>query len=165
MIHILLSILLALSFSLPCKAEDDFKLLRTERIGPLKTGLPANQVQTLLKSKPESGPSEKWEADGMYHQSWSYARQGIVLDMVSQTKHSAKSVDRITISSPCRFSTQRGIHIGSAESEVEQAYRNDLNQEDSTQGAFLVAGSVYGGLMFKIQNGKVIEIILGAIAE
>lgn len=161
----LLPILVTLIFSLPCKAGDPLELETTEQIGPLKLGLPASRVQVLLESKPKLGPKQMWEADGAYHQSWDYERQGISLDMVADTQHSPQSINKIVVSSPCRFSTQRGIHIGSTESEVEQAYRKDLNEEESTKGQALVAGSMYGGLIFGIEKGKVADITLGAVAE
>jgi hypothetical protein len=40
-----------------------------------------------------------------------------------------------------------------------------LDPEENTNRENLVAGSVYGGLFFKIEKGKVVEIFLGAGAE
>ena len=71
----------------------------------------------------------------------------------------------ITLAAPCTLATKRGIRIGSTEQEVKKAYKKDWNKEDSTSSGRFVAGSIYGGIVFEFQNGKVSRIFLGAAAE
>jgi len=41
----------------------------------------------------------------------------------------------------------------------------DWNREDSARTGSFVAGSIYGGIIFDFQKGKVSQIFLGAAAE
>ena len=45
------------------------------------------------------------------------------------------------------------------------AYGRDRNAEESQVGSLFVAGSVYGGLLFTFEAGRVTQIFLGAAAE
>ena len=51
------------------------------------------------------------------------------------------------------------------EEEVMKAYKSQWNREDSKHFGGVVAGSIYGGVMFNFKNGKVSRIFLGAAAE
>jgi hypothetical protein len=146
-------------------AKDEFNLLRNERIGNLRIGLSQEKVkQMLVNCKLNRKPEQLWGADGAYHQTWQYAECGITLGMVSQQKGAAKSIESITIDSPSRLSTKQGIRIGSPKKMVVNAYKSQLNNEMSNSET-LVAGSIYGGLIFQFQNGRVSRIFLGAAAE
>ena len=103
--------------------------------------------------------------DGVYHQKWEYTGCGITLDMVSDRKGALKSIESITLVSPGTLSTKRGVRIGSTRQEVMKAYKPYWNREDSEFFGNFVAGSIYGGLAFTFQNGKVSKIFLGAAAE
>lgn len=146
-------------------AEDEFSLLREEQIGTLWIDLPEREVKKTIHCTLKRGPEKLWGADGAYHQKWEYAGCGITLGMVSEKKGALKSIESITLVSPGNLSTKRGIRIGSTEQEVMEAYRPNWNKEDSKAFGAFVAGSVYGGLMFNFQNGKVSRIFLGAAAE
>jgi hypothetical protein len=61
--------------------------------------------------------------------------------------------------------TEKGIRIGSTEQEVNEAYGRFRNAEESKQGEVFVAGSVFGGLIFTFQQGRVSKIFIGAAAE
>ena len=85
--------------------------------------------------------------------------------MGSERKAGPKVVESITIKSPSKLVTSRGIHIGSTEGEVIQAYGQCRDQETSKKGEQLVAGSIYDGMIFNFKDGKVVSIFLGAAAE
>ena len=85
--------------------------------------------------------------------------------MVAKKKGGLKSIESITITSPSILQTQRGIRIGSTEAEVIKAYGRFQNAEDSKQGELFVAGSIFGGVMFDFQQGRVSRIFIGAAAE
>jgi hypothetical protein len=146
-------------------AEDEFSLLREEQIGALRIDLPEQEVKKTIHCALKRGPEKLWGADGAYHQTWKYAGCGITLGMVSEKKGAPKSIESITLVSPSNLSTKRVIRIGSTEQEVMDAYKPYWNKEDSKSFNIFVAGSVYGGLMFNFQNGKVSRIFLGAAAE
>jgi hypothetical protein len=144
--------------------KDEFSLLKNERIGNLRIGLSEAKIKQAIDCKPKREPEQFWGADGAYHQKWKYANCGITLGMVSAQKGANKSIESITIFHPSRLSTKRGIRIGSTESAVIKAYQAEADRSSSKSGTF-VAGSVYGGLIFQFQNGKVSQIFLGAAAE
>jgi hypothetical protein len=135
-----------------------------EQIGKLHLGLAAQAVQQLIPGKPVLGPEELMGADGQYHQEWKYSQAGVILGMVSEKKGGHKTIDSITITSPSKLKTQRGIGIGSSAAAVAQAYGRFRNKEDSTPERF-VAGSNFGGVIFSFQQGQVSSIFIGAAAE
>jgi hypothetical protein len=136
-----------------------------EQVGQLHLGLAEKEVKQIAPGQPTRGPEELMGADGEYHQEWEYPAAGIILGMVSKKKGGPKSIWSITITSPCKLQTQRGIRIGSTEAEVIKAYGRFQNAEDSKQGELFVAGSIFGGVMFDFQQGKVNRIFIGAAAE
>lgn len=145
-------------------AKDDFALMAKERLGSLRIGLPERKVKQAVNCKVTREPERLWGADGAYHQTWKYAACGVTLDMVSDKAGAPKSIASITLTKPSRLSTLRGIRIGSTTESVMKAYKAEWNQESSKSDVF-VAGSIYGGLIFNFQNGKVSKIFLGAAAE
>ncbi len=146
-------------------AGDEFKLMYSESIGPLKIGLAKKDALKNLQPKLKSGPVEEWGADGRFHQEVRSSSEGVSLMFVSETKNGNQKLDTITINYPCRFATAAGIRIGSPYSDVTKAYRSHFNKEESQAGKMFVAGSVYGGLSFQFKAGKVVQIFLGASAE
>lgn len=73
-------------------------------------------------------------------------------------------VDRIKITSLSKLATERKIGIGSSAKEVRNAYSKAI--DDSFSGKQrIVAGSIYGGLEFTLDNDSVSEIFLGTVAE
>jgi hypothetical protein len=135
-----------------------------EQIGRLHLGLAAKEVTQIIPGQPTRGPEELWGADGEYHQEWKYPKAGITLGMVSEKKAGLKTIDSMTITSPSKLQTQRGIGIGSNAAEVAKTYGPFRNAEDSTPERF-VAGSNFGGVIFSFQQGKVSRIFIGAAAE
>ncbi|HEY5536714.1 MAG TPA: hypothetical protein VIL99_17500 [Ignavibacteria bacterium] len=115
-------------------------------------------------------PEEKskwiyWGADDSEHQSWYYRSQGLEIDFVKDDSKT-QFVSSVNISIPSNLKTSKGIGIGSTQDEVLNAYRNDINKEESKiDEGMIVAGSVYGGLIFEIKNSKVSSIFIGASAE
>jgi hypothetical protein len=136
-----------------------------EQIGKLHLGLSEKEVKQLVPAQPTRGPEELMGADGQYHQEWQYPGAGLSLGMVSEKKGGLKTIDSMTITSPSKLQTQRGIGMGSTEAEVAKTYGPFRNAEDSKEGEVFVAGSVFGGLMFNFQQGKVSRIFIGAAAE
>jgi hypothetical protein len=145
-------------------ANDEFSLMRKERIGSLRIGLSEAKVNQIMNCNLKREPEQFSQVDGAYHQEWKYANCGIVLVMVSDRQNASKSIYSISTSSPSRLSTKRGIRIGSTKTAVIKAYKSEWNRGDGGSENF-VAGSIYGGLIFQFENGKVSQIFLGAAAE
>ena len=161
----MMALLLAVLGSVPVVAADEFALLKTERIGPLRIDLPEGEVERSIACKPRRGPVTRWEADGDYHQEWAYPDCGITLDMGTATPKNRQTIRAITLTRPSPWKTRRGIGIGGTEREVVAAYGRDREPKTSVPGKRLVAGTVYGGLVFTFHRGRVTRIFLGAAAE
>lgn len=146
-------------------ATDEFALLKSERIGSLRIELPETAVLKIIPCSLKRGPETLWGADGLYHQKWDYAACGISLDMVSEKKGGRKTIASIKAVAPSTLRTGKGIGIGSSEQDVMKAYQNTINMDDSVPGKTVVAGSIYGGLIFSLKNGRVTSLFLGAAAE
>lgn len=163
--QLIVSIMLAGSVYSPAFAADEFALLHEERIGQLRIDLPEAEVGKIIDCPLQQGPEELWGADGAYHQQWVYADCGLTLGMVSEKKGDPKTIESITLIRPGALTTRRGIRIGSTEQEVMKAYESSWNREDSHHFGMFVGGSIFGGLMFDFEKGKVSRIFLGAAAE
>ncbi len=145
-------------------AADEFDWTK-EQVGKLRYGFSEREVKQIIPGKPRRGPEQWWGADGEYHQEWKYPDGGITLGMVSEKKGGPKSIWSITLTSPSKLQTQKGIRIGSTEQEVNEAYSRFRNADDSKKGEVFVAGSVFGGLIFNFQQDRVSNMFLGAAAE
>ncbi len=142
-----------------------FSLMKEESLGKLTIALPADQVIQLIGNPQKKDSTIIWGADGLYHQSWYYPKQGITLNMVSDTEKELQTIFFIKLVSPSTLETKRGIKIGSSVDEVIRTYGKEQETETSVPGQSFVAGSIYGGLIFTFENGLVNEIFLGAAAE
>lgn len=138
------------------------KLLKNEGLGPVRIGAKSDEVVKALgapESKSQTGVSE---VDAKPHQQWTYAKQGVVLDMV--TESGEQEVAMITVSAPSTLKTKRGVGIGSTTDAVTGAYAAEIDPSANDPQS-IVAGTVYGGLSFGLENGRVTSIVLGAVAE
>ncbi len=161
-----LALVAALFVALPSGADDatTAAMLRAENLGGLRLEMPEKEVIKLLGQPARRGEMYHQEADGNHLEDWDYPAKGIELAMSAGSKKTgAKTVARIMATAPCPLATKAGIKIGSAESAVRQAYAAH-EEEPSDPGTF-IAGSIYGGIIFTFEDGKVSSIFFGAGAE
>ena len=110
-------------------------------------------------------PFEKMPFDGSEHQEWKYPSKGVVLGLV-KTSDNGVVVDHITVGKPSSLKTARGVGIGSTREEVKAAYLDDIDPEsDPLDESQIVVGSLYEGLIFYMEDKKVVKIFVGAAAE
>ena len=136
-----------------------------EGLGKLALDQKAGVVLKLLGEPKAKGADVLMEATGEWVQEWAFPEQGLTLMMGSTDKGGAKTVWSITADGKCELATERGVRIGSSEAEVKKAYGKVYNAEESRAGETFVAGSVYGGVIFELEMGKVAGIFIGAAAE
>jgi len=140
-------------------AADDF--YKHEQLGALKLDMPAARLQVPAECKqPQKNAETMWGADGLYHQTWKYPACGLEIGLSAEKPKGAQSVFSITIKSPSRLRTARGIGLGSSLQQVRQTYAKDL-QPSEAGSASLVAGSGYPGMCFQFKAGKLTEIYFG----
>lgn len=149
-------------------AEIGWELMQKEGFGALKLGMVNTNVLQLLGSPDSTTTEVYWGADDAYHSDWIYAEKGIRIGLTrvggDSSEESLKMIDRISIYAPCALTTARGIGINTRIEAVKQAYKKAIESSE-VQGGYLVAGSVYGGLIFTFKNDQVETIFLGASAE
>ena len=158
-------LLASLGFVPACAAKDPHAFLKREKLGGIRLGQTGKEVSALLGPPASKGEDTAWAATGEWVQEWHYPNQGLHLNMASTQKGGDKTISSLTATAPCALATARGIRIGSTITEATQAYGAVKDQEQSTPGQTLVAGSVYGGILFTFTDGKVSQIFLGAAAE
>jgi len=65
----------------------------------------------------------------------------------------------------CKLATRRGIKIGDTVAAVRKAYGDVEDKSRGQSRDSFVAGSLYGGVIFDLKDGKVTQIFIGASAE
>jgi hypothetical protein len=165
-----LATLFALLALLPATGEPGAgpDIMASGSIGGLKLGTAAEQVAAAVAGVPTKGKDAVWEAIGQAVQEWVYPEAGLAFHMVSDAVGGPKSVLSIKVRHPAKAKTERGIGIGSTKTEVLKAYA--AFKSDPEEGFFgdadiHLVGSIYGGMIFTFEDGKVATIFLGAAAE
>lgn len=140
-------------------------VMRSENLGGLRIDMAAQDVIELLGESRERGEQRMSESDALYHQEWRYPRQGILLDMVSEQANDNTKIASIRVGPPSSIATGRGVKVGDSFTAVNKAYSDQLDADNSDPPFTLLAGSLYDGILFSFEEGKVIRIYLGAVAE
>lgn len=137
-----------------------------ESFGDIKIGQPYLETLKALGEPDQKSKATEWGADGLLHEDWTWTNKALVLNMSSEKTNVSGSmaVFSITAGEACSLKTKAGVGIGSTYDEIQVAYKNDINAEESTKEQVTV-GSVYGGIIFTLRDNKVIRVFLGAAAE
>lgn len=134
--------------------------------GDIKLGQPYQETLKALGDPSSKATAIEWAADGLMHEDWTWKDKGLVLNMSSEKNNvpGTMAIFSITANAPCAFKTKAGMGIGSSYTEVQEAYKRDIDPEatDKTQ---ITVGSVYGGIIFSFRNDKAATVFLGAQAE
>lgn len=138
---------------------------KNETLGGLAVGDASAVVEKLLG--PPATKAEPWtmEATGETVAEWTWkSGEGITMSINA----GAASVYAITIKAPSKLRTSRGIGIGSARAEVEEAYKGvntGADGEVKPTPEQILVGTLYEGTSFRFADGKVSEISVGGGAE
>lgn len=158
-------LLLGLLTAAPNILRAEEKSITTEAFGKISLGSKAAALVKLLGEAEAKGKDKLWDATGDWVQEWKYPAKGLTLEMASAQKGGTKTLLMLTATSPCDLATARGIKLGSTEAEVRKAYGKTEDKESSVPGETFVAGSIYDGVIFTFNKGKVVKIFIGAAAE
>jgi hypothetical protein len=146
------------------KNDTTFELMNSESFGSLKMSMASGEVVKLLGKPEKQSKAMLQPADGAWHQTWVYMKKGIIIEMSSDSQSGAQQVCSVTLKSPCSLKTKKGIALGASYQEVMKAYTGNIDKEQASKNA-IIAGSVFGGVVFTFTGGKVTRIYLGASAE
>lgn len=139
-----------------------FELMETENLGDLKIGLTVETIEKITGKPTKIDEFQLWEADGFQHQGRTYQKGTIELDFIKLENGNIVS-NTITIKKGCNYKTSRNIGIGSTYNEVLTAYEGEIDIHEGKKT--LIAGSIYGGIIFDFKNEKVETIFIGSAAE
>lgn len=147
-------------------AEDEgFGLMRRESLGGLTLGMSGAELAAALGEPDAKGEQQQWDADGAFHVDWNYPSRGFSFDMTSESADGPTRVSGISVRAPAEERTRFGIGIGSDRAALMNAYGACRDPDTEANDEGLVAGSIYGGVMFELENGRVKSIFIGAAAE
>lgn len=135
-----------------------------ETFGDIKIGQPSAETINALGEPDKKSKAEEWGADGMMHEDWTYTSKGLVLNIAGEKGSTDKTIFSINAKVPCLFKTRAGMGIGSSYTEVQEAYKRDIDAS-ATDKEQITVGSIYGGIIFTFKNEKVATVFLGAAAE
>ena len=137
-----------------------------ESFGDIKIGQPHVKTIEALGQPDSKSPAVEWGADGLMHEDWIYSAKGLTLNMTSAkgTSDGTRYVSSITANANCTFKTRADMGIGNSYTEVQEAYKRDIDAT-ATDKEQITVGSIYGGIIFTFKNDKVVTVFLGAAAE
>ena len=136
-----------------------------DHLGALYLGEPAADV---VKAIGEPGTKEDLidrPSTGDFAAPWEYPVKGLSLGMKAPAKDGPLTVESITCLGPCALKTDRGIGVGSSPAEVAAAYGDREDKDHPATEVRFVVDSLFGGILFNFEGGKVSSIFIGASAE
>lgn len=143
-----------------------------ETIGELRLGMSAPEVRALLGPPSAAEGPTLSEATGGLLLTWTYPNEGVFLsfEQASTNAESPSVLVSVRILAPSKATTSLRVGIGASFSEALAAYAdvNDPDQEGDglvDEYGNIVVGSIYGGLYFRIEDGRVAQMFLGSAAE
>lgn len=136
------------------------------QLGNLKLGQPSGEVVEALGEPDSRSKAQEWGADGLMHEDWAWKEKGLVINFASEkgNTETGRTVFSITARAPSSLKTMAGIGVGNTNDEVREAYKKEINLEESGDDQIII-GSMYGGIIFTLKDKKVVSVFLGAAAE
>ena len=138
-----------------------FELMETEKIGELKLDMKLEAIEKIMGKPHDVTAFEYWEADGYEHQSRFYQDSTIDVGYI-KLDDGEIVVDRIFIDNNTKFKTTQNIGVGSTKRDILKAYEGKIS--NVSKGSVIV-GSIYGGILFYLENGTVKSMFFGVAAE
>jgi len=143
------------------EAEEAYDFTR-ESLGELSFELDGDGVEGVLGKPSKRSPVVAEEAEGLFVSTWLWPKQGIEIRMAAESKGGPFRVSSMVARAPSKRRTSKGIGLGSTPEAIEEAYGKTLTHVEETS---VRVGSMYGGLHFELEDGKVRSIFIGASAE
>lgn len=135
-----------------------------QQLGPLHLKLPMNVAEKKLGKPSSATKPHVEEATGRTVQTRTYRKHGLEITYSRDTEYQSWVIERFQARTPCAWKNPQGIGIGTPEATVRSRYAG-LEEKETSNAHQLVVGSVYDGVIFAFENGKVESIFIGAAAE
>lgn len=152
----------------PCPQDDEG--CRADRLGeitmgPLSTGLTVEEVVALFGEPASRQELIEEGATGLWVSEWEWPTRGVSVQMAGTTEVGPMTVNSFTVTAPFAEATDRGVKLGDPVAKVAAAYGDTYDKLGSREGELYVAGSLFGGILFNLDQGKVTRIFVGAASE
>ena len=149
----------------PDDAPDDANLadefpVDKQAIGPLHIGMTDKQAIAVLGAPQLRSVAVLMGALGDYESVWAFG--SATLQMSGAKPKGPFRVASISVAGRSGFKTPEGIGIGATREEIVAVYGKYLGHSDDP--AQVLVGSVYFGLLFTLEQERVVAIFLGAMA-
>jgi hypothetical protein len=136
-----------------------------EMVGELHVGMTAAEVEAVLGRTPKQTKLAEEPATGDFVQVWKYDVLGVDLTMAaSNRKGDDKRLSAIDVAATSKLALPWGLAMGSTRADLEKVYGSHFDPDFTDETQF-VAGSIYGGVVYKLADGKVSGVFVGASAE
>ncbi len=135
-----------------------------ENIGGLFLGMDAEKAVALLGEPDSKTEPVEEAATGAVVSEWTWNTKGVRLIIDCSEKN--YKVRMIDVRQPFRGKTSCGIGVGDSMAAANKIYGKYLD-EDHSGSESMVAGSIYGGILFKkgADTDEITSISIGAFAE
>jgi len=147
-----------------CKQDTSAKPATLATLETFGVGLTQVEVVKLLGEPASKSPVIEQFADGTFVTEWKWPAKGIEIGMTSRTTNGAFTLYSIMLKSPSTIRTKHGVGIGSSRADVQRAYGEQINGDES-DATKIVIGEAHGGAYIALANGKVKSIYVGSAAE
>lgn len=144
---------------------DPFPVLHAEAIGPYEVGLSKEAVLRLAPGLRQNGPVIEEGATGEWVELWSDPVEGLSVGFSAETEDGPRRLRSVDVEAPSRLVTRRGIALGATYASVLAEYGDVVDRDFSPTPTTIIAGSLYGGMIFRFERGVLSSIFLGAGAE
>ncbi len=150
-----------------CTEDED--ICRSDKVGSasigwLEVGLPVAEVERRLGKAPEVEEPFEEGATGFVLHGFRWPALGVWLSATPDAEGKLV-VDQYSVKAPFEGMTEKGVGLGSSEDEVVKAYGDLIDPHSREPGVKLVVGSLYYGIFFTFENGRVVDIFGGRSAE
>ncbi len=139
-----------------------FDLMRNEKFGEISMNLSSTEVIKAMGEPETKSDVEVSEIDGTNIQTWMYPSNGLSISF-AEDENKKWNVISYYVAEKSTLKSTRGIGFGSSREDVLKAYAKEIGEQADENS--IVAGTVYGGIVFWLSEEKVRSIFVGASAD
>jgi hypothetical protein len=143
--------------------DKGFELMVKESIGEIKCGLSREKIESIFGKPYITSVPVISELDGQLYENVEYTQKGISITYLVK-QDSSRVVATYELWDFCNLQTSRNIGFDNSYEEVIKAYKGLINPIGSDSET-VVVGSIYGGIVFSFERGKMIRIFVGESAD
>ena len=134
-----------------------------EALGNIEMGQTEREVRATHGAPEETEGPLFQGATGLYEWTWRYKEPDLQISFSAQEEDGPWTISALATTRES-LKTRRGVHVGAPLEAASEAYGDVIDAENFDED-LLVAGSLYGGVIFTLKDNHVESIFIGASAE